>query len=91
VITFEPGDQVRGLSSAIRLLLLLYWSHRKDGIVVGVSDRSADILKLSDIQILVRNPHIDQHAMREELPEAYCTSAAGAAGWAEGILGPTEA
>src|SRR3982751_5768600 len=45
VIAFEACERVRGLSSAIRLLLLLYWSHREDGTVVGVSDRAADILK----------------------------------------------
>ena len=91
VITFEASDQVPGLSSAISMLLLLYWSRRQDGTVVGVSDRAVDILALSDIQILVRNPRIDQAAFRDELPEAYYTSAVGAAGWAEAILGPIEA
>ena len=58
---------------------------------VAGTDRSADILNRSDIPLLVRTPHIDQHAMREALPAASRTSAAGAAGWAQGILGPTEA
>jgi hypothetical protein len=90
VIRFDAPTGVGGFSGAIRKLLLLYWSRRDEGKVVGVTDRDPAILQLADIPILVRNPRIDQRAVRAQMPDAYYTTAAGSAGWAEGILGPVE-
>jgi hypothetical protein len=53
--------------------------------------RSVLATPLSDIEIPVRKPRIDQTLLRTQMPEAYYTSAADAAGWAEGILGPVDA
>ena len=91
IIKFDASADARGFSGAIRMLLLLYWSRRDDGKVVGVTDRETMILTLADIPILVRNSRIDQAVVHAQAPDAYWTRAAGPAGWAEGILGPIEA
>jgi predicted mannosyl-3-phosphoglycerate phosphatase (HAD superfamily) len=91
VIELRADGDAPGFSQAIQLLLLLYWSRRDDGLVVGVSDRESAILSQADVPILVRNSDIDQAPLREHVPDAYFTSATGSAGWAEGILGPVDA
>jgi predicted mannosyl-3-phosphoglycerate phosphatase (HAD superfamily) len=88
VIEFAHVRNAPDFSKSIQLLLLLYWNHREDGLVVGVSDRDEPILTHADVAILVRNPALDQQRLRAAVPHAYYTSAAGIAGWAEGILGP---
>jgi predicted mannosyl-3-phosphoglycerate phosphatase (HAD superfamily) len=87
VIGFQADGDAPGFSQAIQLLLLLYWSRRDDGLVVGVSDRERAILSQADVPILVRNANIDQAPLRAHMPDAYFTSATGSAGWAEAILG----
>jgi predicted mannosyl-3-phosphoglycerate phosphatase (HAD superfamily) len=80
----------KGFSAAIDLLLRLYWERRDSGLVVAVTDRHADLLKLADIPIIVRNPRLDQRQLREQAADAYVTNATGYAGWTEGILGPLQ-
>ena len=71
----------------MELLLGLYWPRREEGIVVGLSDRNVEVLRHADVPIIIRNPELDQTPLREELPQAYCTEAAGSEGWVEAIVG----
>jgi hypothetical protein len=74
-------------TTAIRVLLGLFWTRRSDGLVVAVTDRHRDLLTAADVPIIVRNPVLDQRDLRRCVPAAYVTNATGCAGWAEGILG----
>lgn len=91
VLEFPGPGGPPDCSRAVRLLLLLYWTNRNEGRVVSVTDRHRGLLEQADIPIIVRNPDIDQQALRQAYPAAYVTLGTGCAGWVEAILGPVEA
>lgn len=91
LVDLQKGETPPDFSRALQLLVRLYWSRREDGIVVGLSERDEELLRSADVPIIIRNPRIDQAALREALPQAYCTEATGSAGWVEAIVGHAEA
>jgi len=42
-----------------------------------------------DIPIVVRDQRLDQSALLRYVPGAYLTTATGAAGWLEAVVGPS--
>lgn len=86
VIRFDAYDS----SQAVRLLISLYRACSAAGVViVGLGDEPTDRAWLSevDVPVIVRNDAVDQARLIRKLPAAYRTSASGAAGWSEAILG----
>jgi hypothetical protein len=45
------------------------------------------LLRAVDVPVIVRNDGIDQVRLVRSIPEAYLTTAAGAEGWSEAIIG----
>ena len=91
VIEFAPQDSSVDCVRALRLLSLLYWRRREDGLVVGITDRRGDVLQCADVPIIVRNPSLDQEPLRTTFRFAYVTESVGCAGWAEAIVGAADA
>lgn len=87
VIEFGGRGEDAALARAVRLLALLYWTQRDEGIVVGITDREPSILAESDVPIILRNPELDQRALESAASGAYLTSSTGVAGWVEAIAG----
>lgn len=80
----------RDAGRAIRLLISLYRASGADAVIVGLGHDWADrtLLREVDVPIIVGNASVDQERLLRELPGAYVTTtAAGAAGWSEAILG----
>ena len=91
VIEFAPQGAAVDCTRALRLLSLLYWRRREDGLVVGITDRRTDVLQCADVPIIVRNPTLDQEPLRTAFRFAYVTESVGCAGWAEAIVGAADA
>jgi hypothetical protein len=87
VIQFGGRGSEAAFERAVRLLTLLYWTHRKDGIVVGITDRERSILVESDVPVILRNPDLDQRPLEKVAAGAYVTHSTGVAGWVEAIAG----
>jgi len=88
VFSFEPADP----AAAIRLLSALFVARGHDKILsVGLGCESADgtMLAAVDVPIVVRDQHHDQKPLLQYVPGAYLTSATGAAGWVEAVIGPS--
>ena len=88
VFSFEPPDP----AAAIRLLVSLFIARGHDKILsVGLGCESADAAMLAavDVPIVVRDPHRDQQPLLRYVPGAYLTTATGAAGWLEAVIGPS--
>ena len=82
--TFSPA-------AAMRLLGALFLSRGHDKILtVGLGCDTSDSAMLAavDVPIVVRDRHLDQSALLRHLPGAYLTSATGAEGWLEAVVGP---
>lgn len=88
VFTFEPPDP----AAAIRLLTALFVARGQDKILsVGLGCECADAAMLAavDVPIVVRDQHRDQQPLLQYVPGAYLTTATGAAGWLEAVIGPS--
>ena len=86
--TFEPADP----AAAIRLLGALFIARGHDKILsVGLGCDSGDgtMLAAVDVPIVVRDQHRDQQPLLQYVPGAYLTTATGAAGWLEAVIGPS--
>ena len=87
VFSVEPADP----AAAIRLLSALFAARGHDKILsVGLGCECGDVTMLAavDVPIVVRDQHRDQQPLLQDVPGAYLTSATGAAGWLEAVLGP---
>ncbi len=87
VFGFEPADP----AAAIRLLSALFAARGHDKILsVGLGCESGDATMLAavDVPIVVRDQHQDQQPLLQYVPGAYLTSATGADGWLEAVIGP---
>ena len=87
VFNFAPPDR----AAAIRLLTALFAARGHDKILsVGLGSESGDATMLAavDVPIVVRDQHRDQQPLLQYVPGAYVTSATGAAGWLEAVIGP---
>ncbi len=87
VFTFDPPDP----AAAIRLLSALFVARGHDRILsVGLGCESGDgtMLAAVDVPIVVRDQRHDQQPLLQYVPGAYLTSATGAAGWLEAVVGP---
>lgn len=87
VFSFDPPDR----AAAIRLLSDLFLARGHDKILsVGLGCDSADAAMLAavDVPIVVRDQHRDQQPLLQYVPGAYLTTATGAAGWLEAVIGP---
>jgi predicted mannosyl-3-phosphoglycerate phosphatase (HAD superfamily) len=83
--------EANGPAAAMRLLGALFLARGHDKILtVGLGCDARDSLMLAsvDIPIVVRNQHRDQSALLRYVPGAYLTTATGAAGWLEAVVGP---
>jgi predicted mannosyl-3-phosphoglycerate phosphatase (HAD superfamily) len=88
VFTFEPADP----AAAIRLLSALFAARGQDKILsVGLGCDCGDgtMLAAVDVPIVVRDQHRDQRPLLQYVPGAYLTTATGAAGWLEAVIGPS--
>jgi len=86
VFNFDPPDR----AAAIRLLSALFVARGHDKILsVGLGSESGDapMLAAVDVPIVVRDQHRDQQPLLQYVPGAYVTSATGAAGWLEAVIG----
>ena len=74
---------------AIRLLVSLYRLCSEEVMIVALADSAQHrvLLHEADVPVIVRNDGADQQALLRDMPSAYLTTAAGPAGWSEGILG----
>jgi predicted mannosyl-3-phosphoglycerate phosphatase (HAD superfamily) len=83
--------QARGgdVGDAVRLLMALYRFGDDPVLFVGLGEdwKHRALLRAVDVPVIVRNDAIDQMRLLRSIPEAYLTSAAGADGWTEAILG----
>lgn len=89
VFSFEPADT----AAAIRLLSALFIARGHDKILsVGLGCDCGDgtMLAAVDVPIVVRDQHRDQQALLQYVPGAYLTTATGAAGWLEAVIGPSQ-
>ena len=87
VFNFDPPDR----AAAIRLLSALFVARGHDKILsVGLGSESGDapMLAAVDVPVVVRDEHRDQQPLLQYVPGAYVTSATGAAGWLEAVIGP---
>ena len=81
-----------GPAAAMRLLGALFLARGHDKILtVGLGCDTSDSAMLAavDIPIVVRDQRLDQSALLRYVPGAYLTSATGAAGWLEAVVGPS--
>src|SRR5688500_7701210 len=80
-----------GPAAAMRLLGALFLARGHDKILtVGLGCDTSDSAMLAavDIPIVVRDQRLDQSALLRYVPGAYLTTATGAAGWLEAVVGP---
>jgi predicted mannosyl-3-phosphoglycerate phosphatase (HAD superfamily) len=87
VFSFAPADP----AAAIRLLSSLFAARGHDKILsvgLGCECGDATMLAAVDVPIVVRDQHHDQQPLLQYVPGAYLTSATGAAGWLEAVIGP---
>ena len=88
VFSFDPPDT----AAAIRLLSALFVARGHDKILsVGLGSDCGDgtMLAAVDVPIVVRDQHRDQQPLLQYVPGAYLTTATGAAGWLEAVIGPS--
>jgi predicted mannosyl-3-phosphoglycerate phosphatase (HAD superfamily) len=88
VFSFDPADT----AAAIRLLSALFVARGHDKILsVGLGCDCGDgtMLAAVDVPIVVRDQHRDQQPLLQYVPGAYLTTATGAAGWLEAVIGPS--
>jgi predicted mannosyl-3-phosphoglycerate phosphatase (HAD superfamily) len=81
-----------GPAAAMRLLGALFLARGHDKILtVGLGCDTSDSAMLAavDIPIVVRDQRLDQSALLRYVPGAYLTTATGAAGWLEAVVGPS--
>jgi len=80
---------VRDPARAVRLLASLFCVRGEDVLTIGFGCGWADrtLLASVNVPIIVRNGSDDQAKLLRRLPGAYVTSATGAAGWSEAVLG----
>jgi predicted mannosyl-3-phosphoglycerate phosphatase (HAD superfamily) len=81
-----------GPAAAMRLLGALFLARGHDKILtVGLGCDASDgaMLAAVDIPIVVRDQRFDQSALLRYVPGAYLTTATGAAGWLEAVVGPS--
>lgn len=87
VFRFPADDTVRG----VRLLTSLFSVRCDDLVTIGLGCDWADRTLLSAVQVpvIVRadGKDKDQNRLLEYLPQAYLTTASGAEGWSEAVLG----
>ena len=79
-----------GPAAAMRLLGALFLARGHDKILtVGLGCDTSDSAMLAavDIPIVVRDQRLDQSALLRYVPGAYLTTATGAAGWLEAVVG----
>ena len=55
---------------------------------LGCDTSDSAMLAAVDIPIVVRDQRLDQSALLRYVPGAYLTTATGAAGWLEAVVGP---
>jgi len=87
VFSFAQADP----AAAIRLLRALFVARGHDKILsVGLGCECGDgaMLAAVDVPIVVRNHQLDQRPLLQYVPGAYLTTATGAAGWLEAVIGP---
>jgi predicted mannosyl-3-phosphoglycerate phosphatase (HAD superfamily) len=87
VFSFEPPDP----AAAVRLLSALFVARGHDKILsvgLGCEYGDATMLAAVDVPIVVRDQHVDQQPLLQYVPGAYLTTATGAAGWLEAVIGP---
>ena len=87
VFTFDPPDP----AAAVRLLSGLFVARGDDKILsvgLGCECGDASMLAAVDVPIVVRDQSRDQQPLLEYVPGAYLTTATGAAGWLEAVIGP---
>lgn len=87
VFSFDPPDP----AAAIRLLTALFIARGHDKILsvgLGCECSDASMLAAVDVPIVVRDQHRDQQPLLQYVPGAYVTTATGAAGWLEAVIGP---
>jgi predicted mannosyl-3-phosphoglycerate phosphatase (HAD superfamily) len=80
-----------GPAAAMRLLGALFLARGHDKILtvgLGRDTRDGSMLAAVDIPIVVRDQRLDQSALLRYVPGAYLTTATGAAGWLEAVVGP---
>ena len=80
-----------GPAAAMRLLGALFLARGHDKILtVGLGCDTSDSAMLAavDIPIVVRDQRHDQSTLLQYVPGAYLTTATGAAGWLEAVVGP---
>jgi len=86
VFRFSPAS----VSDAFTLVRAMFLARGYDPLLtVGIGCDLADytLLTAVDIPIVVRNRSARQSRLLRELPGVYVTSASGAAGWSEALLG----
>jgi len=80
---------VRDPARAVRLLASLFCVRGADVLTIGFGCSWADrtLLASVSVPIIVRNDSDDQAKLLRRIPGAYVTTATGAAGWSEAVLG----
>lgn len=86
IVEFKPPYDT---GHAVRLLASLFRLSAGDVAIVGLVDswRDRELLNVVDVPIVVRSDRPDETQLLAALPSAYLTTATGAAGWSEAILG----
>jgi predicted mannosyl-3-phosphoglycerate phosphatase (HAD superfamily) len=80
-----------GPAAAMQMLGALFRARGHDKILtvgLGGDTRDSSMLTAVDVPIVVRDLRIDQSALLRYVPGAYLTTATGAAGWLEAVVGP---
>lgn len=80
-----------GPAAAMRLLGALFLARGHEKILtvgLGCDTSDSSMLAAVDIPIVVRDQRLDQSALLRYVPGAYLTTATGAAGWLEAVVGP---
>lgn len=80
-----------GPAAAMRLLGALFLARGHGTILtvgLGCDTSDSSMLAAVDIPIVVRDQRFDQSALLRFVPGAYLTTATGAAGWLEAVVGP---
>jgi predicted mannosyl-3-phosphoglycerate phosphatase (HAD superfamily) len=77
------------IDRALAVLIEMYTRGQQQMLLIGIGvDRDhCALLRRVDVPIVVRQPHLDDSDLRMLLPGAYLTTATGASGWAEALLG----